>query len=261
MNWARPAERPFLKRVSEWGDRVAQTGSWVLTDFLTPRELFLLEQYQSNDSVVIARFGGNPYAERQRVLVMPGDWHPEPEDFQIVTICATPVERMAISHGSVLGSVLGTGLDRRKIGDIFVQNDKAYVFCQQEVSNFLFAEWRQIGRHAVSLEQITAAVEWEPPQFEKTIVSAASFRADAVLAQSCHWSRGQTQEAIARGHVSLNFSELTKPETDLAVGDVLSVRGFGRVQVLGLLGKSKKDRERIEIGVFRSQFTPQQSRS
>lgn len=261
MTWARPVERPFLKRVSDWVNRVSQTGNWLLTDFLTPREQFLLEQSIQSSGLEVESFGGTSFSERKRNLLMPGNWYPNEEDFQIATICADPFETSGLTHGSTLGSVLGTGLDRRKIGDILLQDGKAYVFCEREVANFLLGEWRQIGKTSISTFLQTESVIWQAPVVEKEVVSVASLRADAVLAQSCHWSRSQAQEAITRGRVSLNFVELTKPEAELAIGDVLSVRGFGRVQFLNHLGKSKKERERVEIGLHRSQSSASQVKS
>lgn len=251
--WIRPVERPFLNRISDWTSKVTATGNWVLTDFLTPREQHVFAGVADASGLELAVFGGTPFSERQRGLLMPSDWQPEEEDFQISILSVKPLEHAPLSHGSILGSVLGTGLDRKKIGDILIQDGVGYVFCVRDVVRMLQNDLHQIGKTPVSLALQMDGIAWRPPTVEKAVVSVASLRADAILAQSCHWSRSQAQEAITRGRVSLNFIELTKPEMELAVGDILSVRGFGRVQVLSQLGRSKKERERLEIGIHRSQ--------
>lgn len=259
--WVRPAERPFVKRVSDWTTRVMETGNWVLTDFLTPREQLLLEQLTKNATLELEFYGGTPFAERRRALLMPGQWYPAEDDFQVIVVCANPIDSVPLSHGSTLGSVLAIGLDRKKIGDILLQNGKAYVFCVREVARFLLNEWHQVGKASISTTLQTEPVNWIPPVVEKVVVSVASLRVDAVVAQSCHWSRGEAQDAITHGRVFLNFVEVTKLDTEVAVGDLLSVRGFGRVQVLNYIGKSKKERDRIEVGINRSQTSPYKGNS
>ncbi|MCF8564451.1 YlmH/Sll1252 family protein [Alicyclobacillus tolerans] len=250
-SFIRPSERPFLRRIEDWIDQVNARSNWVLTDFLTPREQILLSAAANRVSMTASMYGGYEFAERRRALLMPGDWHPEPQDFQIAVL-AIQLDARANSHGSMLGSVLGTGIDRRKVGDIQILQDAGYVLTTQDVSGFLLTHWHQVGRESVVPELVTRSVAFEEPRMEHAVISAASYRADAVLAQACHFSRGQAQDAIAKGWVSLNFTELEKPDELLAAGDILSIRGFGRVKVIQDLGTSKKERHRIEVGVIRS---------
>jgi RNA-binding protein YlmH len=55
--------------------------------------------------------------------------------------------------------------------------------------------------------------------------------------------------------VSLNFAPLEKPDVQLEEGDLLSIRGFGRVRVLALEGESKKGRTRVQVGILQSDRT------
>lgn len=249
--WARESERPFLRRVADWMERVRSEHRWILTDFLTPREITLLDNY-AQSHLVVRSFGGTPFAERTRALIMPEDWFPDESDFEIRTLQVQATPPLTLTHGSILGSVLGTGLDRKKIGDIFLSGNHAYIMMSLDVVKFLQGEWHHVGRNRITLEVVEGVHDVPEPVYEETMVSLASLRLDALIGQSCHLSRGKAQETIAKGNVSLNFLAHDKVDETVEVGDVVSVRGFGRIKVLEVIGKSKSDRIRLRVGIIRS---------
>ncbi|MDQ0190986.1 hypothetical protein JI721_00945 [Alicyclobacillus cycloheptanicus] len=249
-SWIREAERPFVRRAEDWAARVDARGSWVLTDFLSPREQMLALSVGRREGLFAAGWGGYEGAERQRMLLMPGDWQPQHADFQVAALVLEAQEPLA--HGAVLGSLLGTGVDRRKVGDIAVLGAKAYVAVCRDLVPHLQAELRQVGRSSVSLTPVNEALAWPPTVYEPVVISVASLRLDTVVAQACHWSRGRAQAAVEAGQVSLNHTPCEHPDEVVQPGDTLSVRGFGRIRILQRLGTSKKERERLEVGVLRS---------
>jgi RNA-binding protein YlmH len=253
--WARSEERPFLRRAQDLALSVRQHGSWRLTDFLSPREMYLLQSVANRAGLVLASFGGAVEAERKRALLMPDDWHPTADDFKTSVLRARAISRAALSHGSILGSILGTGLERRKIGDVYIQDDGAYVVVCREVEAYLLEHWTQAGREILAVDQVGPEAALHPPEYEPRVISVASLRVDAVVAQACHWSRTAAQQYIQRGLVSLNFAPLEKPDVQLEEGDLLSIRGFGRVRVLALEGESKKGRTRVQVGILQSDRT------
>ncbi len=253
--WARPEERPFLRRAQDLALSVRQHGRWRLTDFLSPREMYLLKSVANRAGLVLASYGGAPESERKRALLMPDDWYPTADDFKTSILRARAISKVALSHGSVLGSILGTGLERRKIGDVYIEDDGAYVVVCREVEAYLQDHWTQVGREVITLNPVGPEVSLSPPQYEPRVISVASLRADAVVAQVCHWSRTTAQQYIQRGLVSLNYAPLEKPDEQLEEGDLLSIRGFGRVRVLALEGESKKGRTRVQVGILQSDRT------
>jgi len=49
----------------------------------------------------------------------------------------------------------------------------------------------------------------------------------------------------------LNWHTVIKPDTTVTVGDVISVRGYGRIQPKMLDGLSKKDKIKTVVNVIR----------
>jgi RNA-binding protein YlmH len=249
-NWLRPSEQPFYRRAMDWVDFVRREMNWKLTDFLTPREFQILESVARHMNCIVRGYGGAEVSERQRAYIMPDDWQPQPHDFAVVLLKASTLDG-SLSHGAVLGSILGTGIDRRKIGDIETGGSNAVVAVCEDIVPFLRTNWLQAGKHAISVAMTEEAV-FHGPSYEREHVSLASLRLDALIGACCHWSRTKAKEAVTSGDVKLNFGEIDSPDESLTDGDIISVRHFGRIRVFGQVGESRKGRMRVEVGILKS---------
>ncbi|GMA49147.1 putative RNA-binding protein YlmH [Alicyclobacillus contaminans] len=252
-SWTRPEERPFIRRCLDVVGTVVSDNRWRLTDFLTPREQYLCESVVRREGAWVEWHGVIPNAERKRGLVMPDNWYPTPDDFETEILFARCASGAALSHRATLGSLLGTGLERRKIGDVVIQDGGAYVVVCRDVAGFLLTEWTKAGRESLAVERRRGPETWAAPEYQDVVISVSSLRLDGVVAQACHWSRSAAQAAVEKGYVQLNFAVVDKPDMVVEPGDMLSIRGFGRVRVDEHLGESRKGRERLRIGVLPSE--------
>ncbi|WP_284200267.1 YlmH/Sll1252 family protein [Alicyclobacillus sacchari] len=201
--------------------------------------------------MVTSDFGGYTDAERARMLLMPDDWHPETSDYDITCLSITTLEQ-PIRHRDVLGSVLGLGIQRKALGDISVFDQKqAYLFATSAMGSYLARELHRVGRSVVEVALMDELPQLLPPAYEEQDIFVMSPRIDAIVAQACHLSRANAQEHVARGHVSLNFAEAVARD-EVRAGDILSVRGFGRIRVVEAVGTSRSGRIRMRIGILRS---------
>lgn len=53
------------------------------------------------------------------------------------------------------------------------------------------------------------------------------------------------------GKIKVNWTETLRPDFMLDLLDIISVRGFGRIQLQEIEGKTKKDKIRLTLGVLR----------
>lgn len=60
-------------------------------------------------------------------------------------------------------------------------------------------------------------------------------------------SRGKASACIKSGKASLNALPCTKPDRTVSEGDVISVRGLGKLELAQVLGTTKKGRTGILI--------------
>ena len=61
-------------------------------------------------------------------------------------------------------------------------------------------------------------------------------------------SRAKVQALIKGEKVQVNWSTITSPSILLKEGDMISIRGFGRVKLFEIGGMTKKDRICVTVG-------------
>lgn len=244
----RPEERDFIDQVFNWKSYAENTFSPKLTDFLDPREQQIVKTIIGrNGDIRAAFFGGGPNAERQRALIFPDYYQQLEEDFQISLFeIQYPIKFIVIEHRHVLGSLMSLGLKRGKFGDILFEDTRVQFFASKEIGNFIKMELKSIGKAKVRLEEVPfdQAVEVKETWQEKS-VTAASLRLDALISSIYPISRQKAQSLISQGLTKVNWTIIETPSFECGEGDTISVRGFGRVKIDMIEGKTKKDKWRI----------------
>ena len=73
-------------------------------------------------------------------------------------------------------------------------------------------------------------------------------RLDAVAGGAFHMARGKVQQYIKKELVQLNWNTTTNISCLLKQGDMISIRGFGRIKIFEIGNITKKDRICVTIG-------------
>jgi RNA-binding protein YlmH len=63
-------------------------------------------------------------------------------------------------------------------------------------------------------------------------------------------SRGKAAAAVESGKLELNYLPCVKPDKPVAEGDVISIRGLGKIRLESVAGTTKKGRISIVISRF-----------
>lgn len=233
----------LLKRADELSAR-ARRGRLAATGFLSPAERYELEQWsrgQRNCRLVFS--GGRPECERSIAFFLP-DYMEEDEldlDEHIRVIKLRP-HFGSPGHRDYMGAILGMGIDRRWLGDIWIMDDCAWVFCLPSVRDHLLG-LDKAGR--VSLSAEAAELSELPPlqrRLREESFTVMSMRLDAVLAGLFRLSRSEAARQIAAGNVSLNYAQCLKADREVKEGDVISLKGCGKAEISGTGGSSRKGR-------------------
>jgi RNA-binding protein YlmH len=74
-------------------------------------------------------------------------------------------------------------------------------------------------------------------------------RLDAVVAKSINVGRSEAVEIINSGNVLINHKQCLNITHNVKEQDILSIRKFGRIEILEIVGLSKKNRTIVEIRV------------
>ncbi len=244
-------------RLKELADRSYSNGIFTFTDFLSMAELSVYyEKEKELRYAAPSLFGGCELSERKMIRFgNPEDIGYE-QDYPIVPLTIKPVQaRFAddLNHRDFLGALMNLGIKRELLGDIFVNDNIACVFCKDSISEFILKELSRIKHTSV---KISVADPYEvskvtAPRLEEKVIQVASCRIDAVVARAYNLSRGDSVSLFASGLVYLNGRECTENAKELNPGDIISVRGHGRFEFTEALNISKKGKLNCKIRIYK----------
>ncbi|MGX7174332.1 RNA-binding protein [Enterococcus ratti] len=250
----RADERSFIDSVGDWIEQVQSQYVPYLTDFLDPRQSYILETLIRQDSELrFSFYGGYEQAERKRCLIFPAYYEPTDEDFETSLYeIHYPKKFARLGHGKILGTLIGTGIKRSYFGDIISDGERWQVFIAKEVEQFVAAQVTRIGKVAVRLEAVKYTELILPKdEWAQERGTVTSLRLDSVISEIYNISRQRSKQLIEVGKVKVNWTENTHPDFLLELLDIVSIRGFGRIQIQELEGKTKKEKYRVLFGVLR----------
>ncbi len=225
----------------------------VFSDFLTLNEQSILLSMKENLlGIHIELEGGHTLAERKIVCFKPigvGSDTPTP-------LCLLKVEPKnskfsdELTHRDFLGAILNLGIDRCKIGDIFVQNTTAFIICNDLIGNFICDHLIKVRHTSVDCAITDLSDFTFEPQFTTIKGSVSSTRLDAILALAFRTSRSKITGYIESEKVFVNGKSITSNSYMLKEGDIVSARGLGKFIISSYLSKTKKDRLFIELNLY-----------
>ena len=209
------------------------------------------ERMQGIRDLNVTLFGGTEDCERQMMGFSLAEEELAAEEFPIKILKirrkSKKFGQTDLSHRDYLGSILGLGIDRGKVGDILVEEDAAVCFVSEEISQYICAVLEQVSKTAVIAEETEGTEAIPVRQTEKRRITVASLRLDAVAGEVFHLARGKAQTLIGAEKAQVNWNVITNTSHLLKEGDMVSLRGFGRFRVGEVGGRTKKDRIGLEV--------------
>lgn len=251
----RPDEAPFIDEVQGWIATATSEYRPVLTEFLNPRQRFIASTLVNRqDEVRLASNGGWPGAEMQRLFFYPHYYQPQLADFDLQLININyPVKFTELHHRQVLGMLMSAGIKRTTFGDILHQDATWQLVIDRKMTGYLRQQVTKIGRVHVKLEPIGMDNIIRPvDDWEEVVTTLSSLRVDSVVAAAFNYSRNRAKTAIERGLVRVNWEEMERPDYQLAVHDLLSVRHAGRIRLAADNGMTRKGKIKATLDVIRA---------
>lgn len=250
----RPSEAAFVNQAQGWVNQASKEYRPILTSFLNPRQRYILTSLVNRQSELKQEAQGIfDEAESQRVLIMPDYYEAKLADFEMTLLEIEYSQKFAtLQHRTILGALVHNGLKRESFGDIVVdENQRWQVAVSNAIVPFIQQNLVRMGRQKVKAvpvavtQVITLVQEWV-----ETDVTVTSLRLDTLVAQAYHLSRTQAKELVERGLVRVNWTDISQPDFNVETGDLLSVRGYGRVRLIQNNGITKKEKHRLTIAVI-----------
>ncbi|MDO4312893.1 MAG: YlmH/Sll1252 family protein [Eubacteriales bacterium] len=243
-------ETMLQKRLIELSQITYRRDIVTFSDFLNLNELHILHSTPKNLlSSRYETFGGYEYAERQMVAFLPDALYYEYE-YPICVLCITPINikyAEDLTHRDYLGAILNLGIERCRIGDLAVQGQNCFVFCQENMANYITEQLTRIRHTVVTVVQLKLNNFSYKPDLKETTGTVASVRLDAVPAIAFPISRSKLVNHIEGGKVFVNGKLITNNGYRLKENDIISVRGMGRIIYGGILSETRKGRYLVKI--------------
>ena len=191
------------------------------------------------------------FAQAERVIPIFDKDTPREKHLAAIELRFRPQD--TLTHRDILGAALALGLERHVLGDIVIAQEQgqAILICLPHVVDFIAENLIKAGR--VGLQTKRIALE-ELPETHKTLReergTVASLRLDALLAEAFRCSRGTAEEYLRQGLVQLCHEECRQGARPVKEGDIISLRGHGRVKLLEAGGETRKGRLWVTIGHY-----------
>ena len=259
-------------------DRCCQYNYLVSSDFLNLQQQSaaagLLRRWNGSGNpggpAKVFFFGGFPDAERRQVVFVP-DYLEVKDEAELLEYfrrypeeCPLAVLEMSyrsggngvfgaktLTHRDYLGSLLGEGIRREKLGDILVKPDGAQVIVVRELADYLMAHYGKAGRVSLSVQiSPISVIDTAISRRDTVKFTVASPRLDSIVSGVFHVSRKDAQDAVSRGLVFVNEAEALKPDMQLRGGEKLVLRGKGKAIYKGVDGTSKKGKYYVTLEKF-----------
>lgn len=242
------------RRLRDLDSRCVKDCDIVSSFFLTPAEQAEASAFAGFEAQSLFLLcGGRDECERKAAFFLP--YYMEVSDFEPSEYIKALKIKAGFGqpgHRDYLGSMLGLGIRREWLGDIWVQGDTAFVFCLPSVEKLLLSSLEKVGRCGVKVSQ-AALADIPAPIIEKRRVSftVKSPRLDAVVSGMFGISRTQACHSILLGEVSLNYLPCLKPDASVSPGDTISLRSHGKGTLAEAGGVSRKGRLFIEADMYK----------
>lgn len=237
------------------GDMVQQydRGRYSFSDFLGLAEQSdFHEQIREYDALPWELFGGTDNCERVMLRIGDEETLGYTEPWPIRTLMVSPKNQKfadPLTHRDFLGAILHLGLERDTIGDIFIEDNVGYVFCTEQVAPYLVQNLDRVKHTSVVCREIEELPELERTKPEEKFIQTSSLRIDLVVAKVYNLSRSAAQELFPARKIYVDGRLCENNSRELEPGEMVSVRGFGRMSLKEERGLSRKGKHNLVMEV------------
>mgnify|MGYP001090310781 CR=1 FL=1 len=239
----------LLARVYERITSAAARNIPAATAFLSKREQMLAAELLRGQD--FAFFGGPAMAEREVCCYVPeyldeswltGDEGP------IAAVHAVYFAGDTLTHRDFLGALMGCGIKRETVGDIYVSAGQCDFLVTRAVLPYLLENLTSAGRTKLHLSAIPLEAVQRPAVEKREIRDTGpSLRLDCLVGAAFSMARGPAAQLIAAGKVAVNDLVCLKGGRQLQQGDRIAVRGFGKAELALVGGTTRKGRLSVTL--------------
>jgi len=238
-----------LIKALETVDQSTKYYSFEFTNFLSPSIYVIAKDYMIPEDFEVSFIGGHVKSERKILVIRPSYMEIKENELPITALQINYSKKYSnISHGDILGTLMGSGIKRAFVGDIYVYDDYAHVIVMDSVVDYLRMNINKIRHSSITIEKILLSkIKYKESNYKDIKSTINSNRLDAIIASGFSMDRKSSKKKVLNDMVKVNHRLADTPHIELAEGDLISVQGEGRILLDQILGFSKKNRLKIII--------------
>lgn len=238
------------KRFKELGEKSWTCSQYFFTGFLSVSDISLLHDTCDRSGIKYTLWGGAENTERQIARFGDVDNIGYDVSFPIVILRISPLLMKfadEFNHRDFLGAIMNLGIKREMIGDIVVKGKESYVFAHENIADYIIENLDKVKHTHVKVEKLEVLPELLETKKQEKEILVSSTRLDVIIAGRYKLSRNQalqlfrSQKVFVNGRVCENNSYQVKEQ------DIISVRGFGKLEFRQISGETRKGRIYITI--------------
>jgi len=229
------------------------------TDFLDLAQIELVQKFINKIKLEnYMSYGGFEQAERKMFVIYPDKFNSTvvkknlSNIVQIIRIELPDDLKGKYTHRDYLGAVIKLGVERKKVGDIIVDNNGADIIVDKDIVRFLVENLGSLTRFSKSTITVENIDDLRPVEIKKEEIEiiVSSMRLDNVISELARCSRNKALDIINQERVLINFECETKKTKQIKTGDMVTIRGKGRFFIKELVGQTRSGRFVIKTEKF-----------
>ena len=255
----------FRRRLEDLIERSDRIGYPVFSDFLDGGQRQIAETLSLPPQIRMMFIGGYEDAERVVAAFYPAFFNYTiengiPEESMEHPVHALDIRLKAAKfvhkvpgHRDYLGALMGLGIKRETMGDILVHEEGAVLITLDSVAPYICENLISVGAAEVTAKEISlSAVGQYVPDGQVKVIDVSSLRLDAVISKTFNMGRSEALQWVRSGRVHLNWKEMLQNDRSVKAGDLISVRGKGRIRILEETGTTRSGRIKLKIEKYGS---------
>ena len=252
-------DKILLAQILDKVEMVEKKNKIEYTDFLDLAQIELVQKFINKIKLQnYIMYGGFEQAERKMFVIYPDKFNSVVVEknlsniIQIIRIDLPDDLKGKYTHRDYLGAVIKLGIERKKIGDIIVDQNGADIIADKDVVKFLIDNLGSLTRFSKSTISVQNIEGLRPVEIKKKELEiiVSSMRLDNVISELARCSRNKALDIINTERVFINFECETKKTKQVKTGDMITIRGKGRFFVKEIIGQTRSGRTVIKIEKF-----------